>query len=110
MEQRIAFITPCPALPCPEMFLPRPPRPQEWSTENLEEIAPSVIPKSTKIFVNGGGPRGGARGGGRGAGAVGGREGAGCWAGEGGGSGAGPLQLRVTVLEQCRSSVLEQRL
>ncbi|GAB4814750.1 hypothetical protein N2152v2_001796, partial [Parachlorella kessleri] len=26
---------------------------EEWSTESLEEIAPSVIPKSTKIFVNG---------------------------------------------------------
>lgn len=26
---------------------------EEWSTENLEEISPSVIPVSTKIFVNG---------------------------------------------------------
>ena len=26
---------------------------QEWSTENLEEIAPSVISTSTKVFVNG---------------------------------------------------------
>lgn len=25
----------------------------EWSTENLEEIPPSVIPNATKIFVNG---------------------------------------------------------
>ncbi|KAL4856586.1 DNA-directed RNA polymerase II subunit RPB2 [Chlorella vulgaris] len=27
--------------------------PQEWATEDLEEISPSVIPKATKIFVNG---------------------------------------------------------
>ncbi|KAL4856577.1 DNA-directed RNA polymerase II subunit RPB2 [Chlorella vulgaris] len=27
---------------------------QEWATEDLEEISPSVIPKATKIFVNGG--------------------------------------------------------
>jgi DNA-directed RNA polymerase II subunit RPB2 len=26
---------------------------EEWTMENLEEISPSVIPKSTKIFVNG---------------------------------------------------------
>ena len=26
---------------------------EEWSTENLEEIAPGVIPSATKIFVNG---------------------------------------------------------
>lgn len=26
---------------------------QEWATEDLEEISPSVIPKATKIFVNG---------------------------------------------------------
>ncbi len=26
---------------------------EEWSTENLEEISPSNIPNSTKIFVNG---------------------------------------------------------
>ena len=26
---------------------------EEWATENLEEIAPSVIPQATKIFVNG---------------------------------------------------------
>lgn len=26
---------------------------EEWSTENLEEVSPSVIPKATKIFVNG---------------------------------------------------------
>jgi len=26
---------------------------EEWATENLEEISPSVIPDSTKIFVNG---------------------------------------------------------
>lgn len=26
---------------------------EEWATENLEEIAPSVIPSATKIFVNG---------------------------------------------------------
>ena len=30
-------------------------RVQEWATEDLEEISPSVIPKATKIFVNGGG-------------------------------------------------------
>lgn len=28
--------------------------PQEWATEDLEEISPSVVPKATKIFVNGG--------------------------------------------------------
>lgn len=27
---------------------------QEWATEDLEEISPSVVPKATKIFVNGG--------------------------------------------------------
>lgn len=27
--------------------------PQEWATEDLEEISPAVIPKATKIFVNG---------------------------------------------------------
>ncbi len=26
---------------------------EEWTTEPLEEISPSVIPLSTKIFVNG---------------------------------------------------------
>ncbi|XP_042502979.1 DNA-directed RNA polymerase II subunit RPB2-like isoform X2 [Macadamia integrifolia] len=26
---------------------------EEWSTENLEEISPAVIPQTTKIFVNG---------------------------------------------------------
>jgi DNA-directed RNA polymerase II subunit RPB2 len=26
---------------------------EEWTMENLEEISPSVIPHSTKIFVNG---------------------------------------------------------
>jgi len=26
---------------------------EEWSTENLEEIAPNIIPASTKVFVNG---------------------------------------------------------
>lgn len=26
---------------------------EEWNTENLEEISPSVIPSATKIFVNG---------------------------------------------------------
>ncbi|XP_013615793.1 PREDICTED: DNA-directed RNA polymerase II subunit 2-like, partial [Brassica oleracea var. oleracea] len=26
---------------------------EEWGTENFEEISPSVIPKATKIFVNG---------------------------------------------------------
>ena len=26
---------------------------EEWTTENLEEISPSVIPQATKIFVNG---------------------------------------------------------
>lgn len=26
---------------------------QEWATEDLEEISPSVVPKATKIFVNG---------------------------------------------------------
>jgi DNA-directed RNA polymerase II subunit RPB2 len=26
---------------------------EEWTTEGLEEISPSVIPKSTKVFVNG---------------------------------------------------------
>jgi len=26
---------------------------EEWSTENLEEVSPSVIPTATKIFVNG---------------------------------------------------------
>eukprot|EP01121_Diplochlamys_sp_Union-15-3_P019096 TRINITY_DN7104_c0_g1_i1.p1 TRINITY_DN7104_c0_g1~~TRINITY_DN7104_c0_g1_i1.p1 ORF type:complete len:732 (+),score=140.11 TRINITY_DN7104_c0_g1_i1:22-2217(+) len=26
---------------------------EEWSTENLEEISPSLIPEATKIFVNG---------------------------------------------------------
>lgn len=26
---------------------------EEWSTENLEEISPSIIPQATKIFVNG---------------------------------------------------------
>eukprot|EP01094_Clydonella_sp_ATCC50884_P008296 TRINITY_DN1766_c0_g1_i2.p1 TRINITY_DN1766_c0_g1~~TRINITY_DN1766_c0_g1_i2.p1 ORF type:complete len:1180 (-),score=381.56 TRINITY_DN1766_c0_g1_i2:113-3652(-) len=26
---------------------------EEWATENLEEIAPSKVPKSTKVFVNG---------------------------------------------------------
>eukprot|EP01101_Sappina_pedata_P001711 TRINITY_DN1178_c0_g2_i1.p1 TRINITY_DN1178_c0_g2~~TRINITY_DN1178_c0_g2_i1.p1 ORF type:complete len:835 (-),score=308.38 TRINITY_DN1178_c0_g2_i1:666-3119(-) len=26
---------------------------EDWTTENLEEISPSIIPKSTKIFVNG---------------------------------------------------------
>ena len=26
---------------------------EEWTMENLEEISPSVIPKATKIFVNG---------------------------------------------------------
>lgn len=26
---------------------------EEWTTEPLEEISPSVIPQSTKIFVNG---------------------------------------------------------
>lgn len=26
---------------------------QEWTTEDLEEISPSVIPKATKVFVNG---------------------------------------------------------
>mmetsp|Transcript_30063 Transcript_30063/g.50528 ORF Transcript_30063/g.50528 Transcript_30063/m.50528 type:complete len:928 (-) Transcript_30063:324-3107(-) len=26
---------------------------EEWTTENLEEISPSVIPEATKIFVNG---------------------------------------------------------
>lgn len=47
---------------------------EEWSTESLEEIAPSVIPKSTKIFVNGA------------AGGRAGRGGAGEWArGVGGG-------------------------
>lgn len=32
---------------------------QEWATEDLEEISPSVIPKATKIFVNGGKRSGG---------------------------------------------------
>lgn len=26
---------------------------EEWTTENLEEIAPALIPHATKIFVNG---------------------------------------------------------
>lgn len=26
---------------------------EEWTTENLEEISPSLIPNATKIFVNG---------------------------------------------------------
>mmetsp|Transcript_29013 Transcript_29013/g.40059 ORF Transcript_29013/g.40059 Transcript_29013/m.40059 type:complete len:1018 (+) Transcript_29013:3-3056(+) len=26
---------------------------EEWNTENLEEISPSIIPQATKIFVNG---------------------------------------------------------
>ena len=26
---------------------------EEWTTEGLEEITPNVIPKSTKVFVNG---------------------------------------------------------
>lgn len=36
---------PAPRLPCLA---------QEWATEDLEEISPSVVPKATKIFVNGG--------------------------------------------------------
>lgn len=26
---------------------------EEWTTENLEEISPSTIPNTTKVFVNG---------------------------------------------------------
>ncbi len=36
----------CPSTPVLEFL-------EEWTMENLEEISPTVIPKSTKVFVNG---------------------------------------------------------
>jgi hypothetical protein len=69
----LALPSPCPALshpalilllvhlppatplssPSPYMCMPLSSLVQEWATEDLEEISPSVVPKATKIFVNG---------------------------------------------------------